>query len=158
MSSRVLSEQLDRRGRDVELADLMAARQAALLRTAYLLTGDPRTARDLVTDSLARLHLSWDEVRSGEGADAFLRRVMFRSVTSWRHRWSGSRTASRQVEGSDLWRAVRSLPARQRALVVLSHYEGLSEGEAAGVLGISERRAHSLVARARATLGVVATP
>jgi DNA-directed RNA polymerase specialized sigma24 family protein len=157
MSRTVLSEHLDRRGRDEELADLVAARQAALLRTAYLLTGDPVSSRELVTDSLGRLHLSWDRVRSEEGADAFLRRVMFRSSTSWRRRFSGSGSAG-QGDGSDLWRAISSLPARQRALVVLSHYEGLSVSEAAGVLGIGERRARSLAAKARSGLGMEPTP
>ncbi len=156
MSRTALSEQLGQRGRDEELADFMAARQAALLRTAYLLTGDPGSARELVTDSLGRLHLSWDEVRSGEeGADAFVRRVMFRAHTSrWRRVRSGPRPAPPQAEDSDLWRAIRSLPPRQRALVVLGHYEGLSDSEAADVLGMTVNRASSLAAKARAALGV----
>jgi len=155
VSRTALGEHLGRRGRDEEFADFMAAHQTALLRTAYLLTGDPGCARELVTDSLGRLHLSWDEVRSGEGADAFVRRVMFRAHTSrWRRLRSRLRSAPPQGEGSDLWRAIRSLPARQRALVVLGHYEGLSDGEAADVLGMSVNRARSLAAKARAALGV----
>lgn len=155
MSRTALSEQLGPRGRDEELADFMAARQGALLRTAYLLTGDPGSARELVTDSLGRLHLSWDEVRSGEGAEAFVRRVMFRAHTSrWRRFRPGPRPAPPRDTDSALWRAVRALPPRQRALVVLGHYEGLSDSEAADVLGMSVSRASSLTAKARAALGV----
>lgn len=158
MSKTVPSERLHRRGRDDELADLVAARQGALLRTAYLLTGDEASARDLVTDSLAKLHLSWGEVRRDEGADVFLRRVMFRSATSWRRRWSVAHSAPRNVEGRGLWAGIRALPATQRALVVLCDYEGLSEREAADVLGISERRARSLTGRARSAVHAAATP
>ena len=155
MSRTALSEQLGHRGRDEEFADFMAARQAALLRTAYLLTGDPGSARELVTDSLGRLHLSWDEVRSEEGADAFVRRALFRAHTSrWSRLRSGQRPAPPQAKDSDLWRAIRSLPPRQRALVVLGHYEGLSDSEAADVLGMSVNRASSLAAKARAALGI----
>jgi RNA polymerase sigma factor (sigma-70 family) len=155
MSRTALGEQLGHRGRDEELADFVAARQTALLRTAYLLTGDPGSARELVTDSLGRLDLSWDEVRSAEGADAFVRRVLFRAHTSrWKRLRPSSRSAPSQVRDSDLWRAIRSLPPRQRALVVLCHYEGLSVSEAADVLGVSVNRASSLAAKASASLGV----
>ncbi|HSE08266.1 MAG TPA: sigma factor-like helix-turn-helix DNA-binding protein [Nocardioidaceae bacterium] len=143
--------------KDGEFADFMAARQAALLRTAYLLTGDPVEARELATSTLGKLNLAWAGVRSGEGADVFLRRVMFRAHTSpWRRLGSSRRTAQHQTGGSDLWRAVGALPARQRALVVLCHYEGLVESEAAEVLGISLKRATSLLAQARESLGVPA--
>jgi len=155
MSRTAPSEQLGRRGRDEDFADFMAARQSALLRTAYLLTGDPGSARELVTDSLGRLHLSWEEARSGVGADAFVRRVLFRAHTSrWRRLRSRPRSAPPHAEDSDLWRAIRSLPPRQRALVVLGRYEGLSDSEAADVLGISVNCASSLAAKARAALGV----
>lgn len=155
MSRTALGEHLGRRGRDEEFADFMAARQTALLRTAYLLTGDPGSARELVTDSLGRLHLSWEEVRSGEGADVFVRRVLFRTHTSrWRRLRMRPRSAPPQATDSDLWRAIRSLPPTQQALVVLGHYEGLSDSEAADVLGMSVNRASSLSAKARAALGV----
>jgi RNA polymerase sigma-70 factor, ECF subfamily len=48
--------------------------------------------------------------------------------------------------------ALDSLPERQRAALVLSHYEGLSQAEAAQVLGVSEGALESLLSRARAGL------
>ena len=51
---------------------------------------------------------------------------------------------------SDL--ALERLPERQRAALVLRHYEGCSQGEAAQILGISEGALESLLSRGRATL------
>jgi len=144
------------------LADFVAAREAALLRTAYLITGDPASARKLVTDSLGKLYLSWDGVRSGEEPEAFVRRVMVRAASSprrlRRRRWPGFRRARPHPDGggSELWRAILTLPAKQRALIVLLHHEGLSESEAADVLGLRVDRARSLAATARQRLGVQA--
>jgi RNA polymerase sigma factor (sigma-70 family) len=47
----------------------------------------------------------------------------------------------------DLWRALGTLPARQRAALVLRYYEDLSERETADVLGCSVAAVKSLVAR-----------
>jgi DNA-directed RNA polymerase specialized sigma24 family protein len=140
-----------------EFADFLVSRQANLLRTAYLLTGDEAAAQELVTVSLARLYLSWARVRSREDPDVFTRRALFDAALGprWRasRRPSGS-TQARENGGSDLWRAIRSLPLKQRAVVVLRFHEGLSAGEAAGVLGMSERRVAALATRARQALGV----
>ena len=41
----------------------VAGRSAALLRTAYLLTGDRTDAEDLLQTALAKTYLSWDRIR-----------------------------------------------------------------------------------------------
>ena len=141
----------DRRaGRDEEVADFVAAHQAALMRTAYLLTGDKAAARELVSDCLGKLYLSWDTVRAGEGAEGFVRRRMFTAHSPRLRR----RRSARAPGGGDLWHRIQALPHRQRALVVLCHYEGLTELEAAHVLGIREHAARTLLLRARTVLGV----
>lgn len=48
--------------------------------------------------------------------------------------------------------AVASLPARQRTAIVLCHYQGLSQAEAAAVMGIGEVAYESLLARGRRRL------
>ena len=48
--------------RDADFSSYMHARQASLLRTAYLLTGDRPTAEDLVQVAFAKLYLAWDKV------------------------------------------------------------------------------------------------
>jgi RNA polymerase sigma-70 factor (ECF subfamily) len=48
--------------------------------------------------------------------------------------------------------AVEALPERQRAALVLSHYQGVSNIEAAAVLGVSVEAVESLLGRARRSL------
>ena len=61
------------------------------------------------------------------------------------------------VGREDLWRALASLPARQRAALVLRYYEDLSERDTATVLGCSVAAVKSLVARGSDGLRAVIT-
>ena len=60
--------------------------------------------------------------------------------------------ASRVEEHEWVWRAVRQLPPRQRACVVLRFYEDLSEREAASTLGCSVGTVKSQTSKALAKL------
>lgn len=154
LGSHELTSDRRRTGRDEEVADFVAARQAALLRTAYLLTGDTDVARQLVTSSLAALYLSWSSVRS-EGAEVFVRRRMFSMHTSpWR--LPTRRAADTPADGDELWQRLQTLPRRQRAVMVLCVHEALSEAEAAEVLDIGEKAARALLLKARSALGLPA--
>jgi RNA polymerase sigma-70 factor (sigma-E family) len=144
----------------------MAARQGRLLRTAYLLTGDVHAAEDLVQTALAKLYLAWDRVASAPSIDAYARKVLVNEHTStwrrlWRHREVVTDTSSHDVpvagEQYDgvpaaLWDAVRALPERQRAVVVLRYYEQLSERETAEALGVTVGTVKSQASRALDTL------
>lgn len=151
--------------RDVEFAEYMQARQAALMRTAYLLTGDRHSAEDLVQTSLAKLYLAWDKVQDRGSVDGYVRRIMVNENNStWRRAWKRREFASetlpeRQVvdaydEGARgaLWDLVQTLPRKARAVVVLRYYEELSEAETAEVLGISVGTVKSQTSRAFAAL------
>ena len=151
--------------RDAEFAAYMQARQASLLRTAYLLTGDRHSAEDLVQTSLAKLYLAWDKVHDRGSIDGYVRRIMVNENNSlWRHGWKKREFASetmpeRQVvdeydEGARgaLWDLVQTLPRKARAVVVLRYYEELSEAETAEILGISVGTVKSQASRALATL------
>ena len=54
--------------------------------------------------------------------------------------------------------ALDALPTRQREAIVLCHYQGLSNIEAAGLLGISVEALESLLARGRRTLRKALAP
>ena len=161
-------------GRDAEFASYVAARQGALLRTAILLTGDRHVAEDLLQTALARLYLSWGNVRRTEAMDAYVRRVMVNQLTSWwRRAWRRRevslgdladppgrgqvvRDASEDVVQRDaMWRALQALPPGQRAVVVLRYYEDLTEAQTADVLGCSvgtvKSQAHRALDRLRAS-------
>lgn len=151
--------------RDTEFAAYMQARQPALLRTAYLMTGDAHTAEDVVATALAKLYLAWDKIRDRESVDGYVRRIIANETTSlWRRPWrrrevaadvlpeGGREDAYDDGRAAAVWRAVSSLPPRQRAVVVLRYYEELSEAEIAHVLGISPGTVKSQASRALATL------
>jgi RNA polymerase sigma-70 factor (sigma-E family) len=152
--------------RDADFTAYLDARQPALLRTAYLLTGDRATAEDLLQDSLAKLYLAWDRVERRESIDAYLRRIMVNELNSlWRRPWKKreivvddvpehAATSDRYDDGeaARLWTFVRTLPRRQRAVIVLRYYEQLSEAEIAAALGCSVGTVKSQASRALASL------
>ena len=73
---------------DAEFTAYLEARQGALLRTAYLLTGDRHQAEDVLQTALAKLYLSWDKVRDREALDGYVRRILVNETTSlWRRPW-----------------------------------------------------------------------
>ena len=51
-----------------EFRTYVVARSAALLRTAYLLTGNRADAEDLLQTALAKTYLSWDRIRDREAS------------------------------------------------------------------------------------------
>ena len=143
----------------------MAARQASLLRTAYLLCGDRATAEDLVQTAFAKLYLSWDKVRSRESLDGYVRRIVVNENNSlWRRAWKRREQSTDDLPeaavldeyddgvGAALWQHVQTLPPKQRSVVVLRYYEELSEAETAEALGISVGTVKSQASRALAAL------
>ena len=151
--------------RDADFAAYMQARQASLMRTAYLLTGDRHNAEDLVQTSLAKLYLAWDKVQDRDSIDGYVRRIMVNENNSlWRRGWKKREYATETIpetastdaydegERGALWSAVQSLPKKARAVVVLRYYEQLSEAETAEILGISVGTVKSQASRALATL------
>ncbi|NHC46644.1 SigE family RNA polymerase sigma factor [Motilibacter aurantiacus] len=150
-----------------EFSDFVAHRQRALLRTAYLLTGDRHTAEDLLQAALTKTFLSWGRIDDLGAAEAYVRTTLTRTYVSWwRRRWrgehpteelpepvsSGAALDTAVAERADLWDVVQTLPRRQRAAVVLRFYEDMSEAQVAEVLGCSVGTVKSQTSRALATL------
>ncbi len=152
--------------RDAEFTEYLAARQAALLRTAYLVCGDRHQAEDVLQTALAKLYLSWDKVRDRGAVDAYVRRIIVNETTSsWRRPWHRRERATDVLPetathhdtyddggSAALWDVVRSLPPQARAVVVLRYYEQLSEAETAETLGVSKGTVKSQSSRAMALL------
>ena len=155
----------DRAERDAEFSAYMEARQASLLRTAYLISGDRHTAEDLVQTALAKLYLAWDRVEDRGSLDGYVRRVIVNEHNSlWRRPFKRREHATDELPESaapqtvsggrdaDLWALVQTLPRKQRAAVVLRYYGELSEAETAEVLGVSVGTVKSQTSRALAAL------
>jgi RNA polymerase sigma-70 factor (sigma-E family) len=149
----------DRSGFD----EFVATRSRALLRTAYLLTGDHSLAEDLLQTALAKCWFSWGRIDGPP--EPYVRRALATTyATWWRRRWRGERPTVELPDRGDpagtspiddrdaLWRALGALPRRQRAVVVLRYYEDLSEAETAAALGISTGTVKSQAAKALAAL------
>jgi len=140
-------------------------RSPALLRTAYLLTGNAEEAEDLLQDALARLFNAWPRIREKDALDGYVRRTMVNLRTSrWRRRKVPSVSMADVPETpvydaqhgpadrDAMWGALLRLPPRMRAVLVLRFYEDLSEAEAAAALGCSIGTVKSQTSRALAKL------
>jgi RNA polymerase sigma-70 factor (sigma-E family) len=147
--------------------ELVTASGPRLLRTCYLLTGDPGLAEDLLQTALASTYLRWDRVRDRAAGEAYVRTVAAHTATKWwRRRWRGEvatgalpdRPAHDAYAGLDerdtLRRALLALPVGQRAVVVLRYFDDLGEGDTARALGVSVGTVKSRTSRALAALRV----
>lgn len=149
--------------------EFVAARLPAVLRYATALTGSPPLAQDLVQDVLVRAQAKWKRVAAAERPEAYVRRMVLNEYLGWRRRRSSRdvATAPEHFEGlagavadpaeahgerDRMRRALATLPKRQRAVLVLRFYEGLTDAEIAADLGCSPGTVRSHASRALATL------
>lgn len=148
-------------GPERDFEEFVAARSAALLRTAYLLTGNRQDAEDLVQVALLKAVPKWTRVREHE---PYVRRILLHeSVSRWRRRrWRETSTESLPelaAAGQDvdarlaLRQALAHLAPRQRAVIVLRYFDDLTESQTADLLGISvgtvKSQAHDALVRLR---------
>ncbi|MFN2537630.1 MAG: SigE family RNA polymerase sigma factor [Mycobacteriales bacterium] len=149
---------------DAAFSEYVVARSAALLRTAYLLTGNRTDAEDLLQTTLAKTYLAWDNIRDRAATDGYVRRTMVNTQTSiWRrHKPEALYDEPPDRPGRDahadsdlhdaLWSALAKLGRKQRAILVLRYYEDLSEADTAALLGVSVGTVKSTTSRALAAL------
>lgn len=137
------------------------ARMAALLRFGNVLTGNREEAADLVQEALARTANAWPRLINREDPEGYVRRVMVnRQTTVWKRRRrevlvpepADRASQSSEPQDLDLWRALATLPRRQRAVLVLRYYEDLTEAQTAAVLGCSVGTVKSQTFKALAKL------
>jgi RNA polymerase sigma-70 factor (sigma-E family) len=155
-----------------EFEAFVRARTPALLRSAYLLTGDQHLAEDLVQSALVRTHRAWRRVHQLGNAEAYTRKAMYHlQISRWRRRrpaesFTGAtpqRSERAEPDHAELTAlrlslrlALAQLPVKQRAVVVLRFFEDLSEAQAAEMLGVTVGTVKSQTARALARLRAVA--
>lgn len=135
------------RGRSRDSFEAWArARQQAMVRSAYLMTGDYQRAEDLAQEALIRAAQRWDVLRTGN-PDAWVRTVMYRQHVSWWRRLRYESTVASVPDAAispdgerDLMirKALSCLTARQRAVIVLRFVEDLTVADTAATLGVSE--------------------
>ncbi len=149
--------------------EFAAAKLPAVLRFAGVLTADRALAEDVVQEVLIRASKNWDRIGQFERPELYVRKMVVNEYLSWRRRsWrllpGGSATeidnrvtpdhADRLAERDALLAELGKLPRRQRAVLVLRYYEGLSDPEIADVLGCSPGTVRGYASRALAALRV----
>ena len=149
------------RADEEDFRSFVAARSAALLRFAHVLTGDRSAAEDVVQTALAKTALGWSRVRRKDNPEGYVRRAIVNTHLNatrrrpWReqpreHIPEDADSRSREHELDDreaMWQALSGLPPRQRAVLVLRYYEDLSESDIADVLGCSRGTVKSQAAK-----------
>lgn len=141
-----------------KLGDVYVSSAPRAIRFAYFLTGDRDAAEDLVQEAFVRV--AGRRLRGPESFDAYLRRTVVNLYLSILRRRRLERSRLPKLIGAEaqpspydpaardeLFRALRTLPERQRAAIVLRFYEDLSERDAANVLGCSTGALNQLVVR-----------
>ncbi|MEV0613675.1 SigE family RNA polymerase sigma factor [Nonomuraea sp. NPDC050404] len=153
-------------GWEDEFREYVMARGPALLRAANQLTGHPLDAEDLLQSALAKTYLAWERIEDRGALDGYVRRAMVNiNISQWRRRKleeypsdelpepAPSESAVAFSEAHEaLEQALRELPERMRAAIVLRYYEDMTEPEIARTLGISVGTVKSTVSRAMAKL------
>ena len=161
------------RADELAFEEFVRWRSPALLKTAYLLTGDRGHAEDLLQGALAQVYRHWHRIHANGVPEAYVRRAMVNHrISSWRRRRVPEAPLDPQFHATtqddvsaldqrdELWRALREVTPAQRAVLVLRYYEGYSEAEIAAALACSpgsvKSHASRGLARLRAALGVPA--
>lgn len=155
------------------LADLYRDHRMRLVRLAILLVDDPATAEDVVQEAFAGLHRHWAGLRDEAAAVGYLRTAVVngsRSVLRRRrtareyvpphqvNARSAESLAMLSAEHQAVVDALGTLPPRQREVLVLRYYGGLSEAEIAEATGISRGTVKSTASRALDAVSHVLRP
>jgi RNA polymerase sigma-70 factor (sigma-E family) len=141
----------------VPFEEYVAIRGPALIRFASRLTGSQHRAEDLVQDALAKAYQRWDSIQRKDQPDVYLRRMLVNAAKSWwrprrnqevpvdepvgpmatDNRDVGRDLVAEAAERDEMWRLIGTLPARQRAVLVLRYYEDLDDATIAAILDCS---------------------
>ena len=146
-----------RQGDPAAFEALIRQHQRMIYSLTYRMTGSAADAEDLTQETFLR---AWRQIGSYRAACKFstwLYRIAINACLNWRERetlrvevqagWAetngapelaGESALARNETGRNVHAALLKLPAKQRAAVMLTLYDGLSHAEAAEVLGCSE--------------------
>jgi RNA polymerase sigma-70 factor (sigma-E family) len=162
-------------GGELTFEEYFRLRRDGVRRSAYLLCGDWHRADDLAQTAFVRLHRRWTSIRDPQAVDAYLRKTLVRAmIDETRRPWrrerfvaeapevpatgsgsSGGGHADEVVTRHALVDALRRVPARQRAVLVLRFLEGLDVATTAAALGCREGTVKSQCSAGLATLRTV---
>jgi RNA polymerase sigma-70 factor (sigma-E family) len=143
--------------RDVAFREYFERHHDSMSRLAYLMTGEAEIADDLAADALTEVWRHWDRVIAADDPAAYGHGILMNLARNWVRRRSRERLLAleplrRALDPDvsavvDVRGALRRLPHRRRACVVLRYSFDLSEKEVATILGISVGAVKSATSR-----------
>ncbi|RVU16715.1 SigE family RNA polymerase sigma factor [Streptomyces antnestii] len=154
-----------RRSKESGFREFAQARTGHLFRSACLLTsGDTHFAEDLVQETLGRMYVAWGRSSGLENPAAYAQTVLIRAFLAHQRRRSAHEQPSDELpEGTagvpgdaslriTLLDALRQLPPKDRAVIVLRYWEDRSVAETADILNVSQAAVRTRSTRALARL------
>lgn len=143
-----------------------------LLRFATVLCGGPDPAEEVLQDVAVKAHSRWARIRELDHPQAYLRRMVVNEHLSWRRKWSrlvpqaelreprvsGPDLADTYADRAELAAELARLPRRQKAVIVLRYFEGLTDAAIAEVLGCGASTVRSHASSGLARLRVQMAP
>lgn len=152
-------------GSEQQLLALIHRHKTALMRMAYMYLGDLSLAEEAVQDTFVKAYNHMDAFRGQASESTWLTRIAINTCKDMRRRsWFRLRKASVPMDAipeqsqadtypdDTVLRAVMALPPRDKQVILLRYYQGLSVAETAQALGISAACAASRLNRAKARL------
>lgn len=148
------------RGR-ASFEELYAAHAPEARRVAYLLVGNQTQAEDIAQEAFIRVLGRFADLRKPEAFRTYLMQTVVslaknhfrrRSLERRHPDASSAAVADTPDRDDDLFDALKRLPERQRAALVLRYCEDLSEHQTAEILNTSTKAVKSLVGRGLAAL------
>jgi RNA polymerase sigma factor (sigma-70 family) len=149
-------------GAELRAADRHAAfetlyreEHAAMVRLAFLMTGEQEGSVDIVHDSFAKVYERWELI---DRPGAYLRTAVVNGCRDHERRRRFRRRVHlpvpepEQLEADELADALARLSARQRAAIVLRYYEDVDEAGIAEVLRVRPGTVKSLLSRGLTSL------
>ena len=136
-------------------------------RTLMAILGDPAEAEDCAQDSFVKAFQAWKRWRPDAPAEAWIHRIAVNRAISYRRsarlrsvaeilrrlgRPAGSTDPAHAATRPDLLTALRSIPPKLAAAIVLRHYHGYNNREISAALGVSERTIGTRLNQAAARL------
>jgi RNA polymerase sigma-70 factor (ECF subfamily) len=151
--------------RDVQSFDAFYRLNYRQVLTCVFGLTEPGMAEDVTQEAFFAASQHWDEVGGLDNPGAWVRRVAINRAASAYHRRSAEARAVLRLSGrrhfagppmsetaEEVWRAVRSLPRRQREAVVLCLVAGYSRLEAGELMGVSVETIKTHLERGRQAL------
>lgn len=145
--------------RPLEFEDFVRSTAGLFHRAALLLCGEHHGAEDLLQTTYAKLYASWPRVRATDNPVGYARKVLTHTFLSQRRlRRSGELPVADTPDSAwhdgepssrlDLLAALRRLPPKDRAVLVLRYWMDLDTASTAVQLGISESAVRQRASRA----------